>query len=210
MKNQWVKNHLSQKPNEVYNHLTMICSLCKQDAGSGATHPVAGLSVCEACYTNSYLPTRLTGRGLHIGFWYRDEKGSVLSGMEDLEDGGHHTLTALAETQYPSEIHAKLQYEGFSAKMHKIFQHELQIGNQAFDDLVWIRTNTEPETKAFLSLTGVQTAIMELIDMKSEIDIDGAKIYLKADSKGNIEVRMFLLYSAALIHYLSEFAEPAR
>ncbi|MCP4603538.1 MAG: hypothetical protein GY847_23970 [Proteobacteria bacterium] len=186
----------------------MKCSLCKQDTGSGATHPVAGLSVCGACYTDSYLSTRLTNRGLHIGFWYRDDKGSVLTGMEDLEGGGHHTLTVLAEAPYSSDIHAKLQYEGFNAKMNKIFQHELQIGNQAFDDLVWIRTNTEPETKAFLSLSGVQQTIMELIDMESEIDIDGAKIYLKAESNGNIEVRMFILYCAILLHYLCEFAEP--
>ncbi len=194
--------------NDVYTYTIMNCSLCKQDTGSGATHPIAGLSVCEACYNDSYLPTRLTSRGLHIGFWYRDNKGSVLTGMENLEAGGHHTLTALAEAPHPSEIHAKLQYEGFSAKMHKIMQHELQIGDKAFDDLVWIRTNTEPETKAFLSLSGVQAAITELIDMKSEIDIDGAKVYLKAENKGNIQVRMFILYSAVLVHYLSEFADP--
>ena len=74
----------------------MQCALCRQDTGGGATGDVAGLSVCQACCTDSYLPTRLTDRGLHIGFWYRDAEGSVLSGMEELEAGGHHTLTALA------------------------------------------------------------------------------------------------------------------
>ncbi len=176
--------------------------------GSGATRDVAGLTVCAACCTepDKNLSTRLTGRGLHIGFWYRDKTGAIVTGTEDLTAEGQHTLTALAESPHSSGIHAKLQFEGFSAKMHKIFQKEIQIGSKEFDDLVWIRTNTEAETRAFLSLSGVQSAISELIEMKAEIDIDDAKIYLKAESKGAIEVGQFLLHSAALAHYLAEFS----
>ncbi len=179
-----------------------------QDIGSSTVRDIAGLTVCNPCCEDSYLPTRLTNRGLHLGFWYRTDDGIVSTGMEDIIDSGHHVLTALAEAPYPSDIHAKLQYEGFNAKVIKIFQHEIQIGDKKFDDMVWIRTNTEKETQAFLSLTGVQSAIMELIEMKAEIDIDGAKIYLKAENKGTIEVRQFLLHAAALVHYLSEFAQP--
>jgi hypothetical protein len=186
---------------------SMKCSLCNQEVGSGGTYDIAGLSVCEGCHSASYLPTRLTDRGIHLGFWYRNEMGVVRPSMESLTDAGQHTITALAETPHASGIHAKLQHEGFSAKLNKLFEQE--IGNEAFDNMVWIRTSTKDETRAFLSLSGVQAAIMELIDMKAAIDIDGAKIYLKAETKGSIPVQQLLLYSAALAHYLSEFAAPA-
>lgn len=188
---------------------SMKCSLCNQDIGGGATHDVAGLAVCDGCHTSGYLPARLTERGIHLGFWYRNDEGMVRPSMESVTDAGHHTVTALAEVPHPSGIHAKLQYEGFGAKINKLLNEEIQIGNKTFDDMVWIRTSTKEETRAFLSLSGVQAAIMELIDMKSMIDIDDAKIYLKAETKGSIPVRMLLLYTAALAHYLAEFATPA-
>ncbi len=186
----------------------MQCELCNQEAGDGAQQNVAGLKVCSGCYNDTYLPTRLSARGFHLGFWYRDKNGAVLAGTDDY-GGGKHTLTALAEAQNVSEIHTKLSYEGISAKMQKIFKHEIQIGDKAFDDLVYIQTATQKATGDFLSISGVQAAVSELIEMKAEIDIDGNKIYLKAENDGDIEVRMFLLYAAVLLHYLDEFAKQS-
>jgi hypothetical protein len=183
----------------------MQCGLCQQDAGNGATHQVAGLKVCAGCFDAPYLPDRLHGRGFHLGYMYKTPFGAVEPGSEDQSDNSLHTLSALAEAPKDSGMHTKLEGEGLRAKFMKIFEHELQVGNKAFDDKVWIHTNTLDITRGFLSLSGVQTAVAEIIDMGGEIDIDGAKVYCKTSNKGPIEVRMFLLFTAALLHYLSEF-----
>ncbi|MBN2525588.1 MAG: hypothetical protein JXR76_04280 [Deltaproteobacteria bacterium] len=71
--------------------------------------------------------------------------------------------------------------------------------------MVWIRTNTRKTTREFLSLVGVQSAVSELIGMKSVIDIDEAKVYVKAESSGTMIPKDFVLNAAILGHYLSVF-----
>ena len=98
--------------------------------------------------------------------------------------------------------------EGMKAKMVKIFEKEIQVGDQEFDDAVWIHTDTPDTAGAFLRLSGVQAAILSMIQMNGEIDIDNTKVYIKVDQNQPIDTRQFLLQTAILLHYLVEFSSP--
>jgi hypothetical protein len=176
--------------------------------GSGQPRDMAGVAVCAWCNSDEFEPTRVTGRGMHVGYWSRSKDGSVSSRLKEIAQDTHYTMTILVEVPHPSDIHAKMQYEGFNAKLHKLFAHEIQIGDKTFDDLVWIKTNTPETTRAFLSLGSVQRAISELIEMKAEIEIDEARVYVKAVSSGKMIAKDFVLYTAVLGHHLNEFSKP--
>ena len=169
---------------------------------------MAGVTICATCNSDAFEPTRVTPRGMHVGYWSRSKAGAISSYLKEMALEHDFTITALVEIPHRSGISAKLQYEGFSAKLHKIFEHEIQIGDKAFDDLVWIRTNSKETTRAFLSLTGVQSAISELIEMKAVIDIDEARVYVTAESSGAMNPRDFVLFTAVLGHHLSAFSNP--
>ncbi len=47
-----------------------------------------------------------------------------------------------------------------------------------------------------------------MISMNGEIDIDDAKVYVKVEQNKPIDVRQFVLQTAILLHYLSEFSSP--
>jgi hypothetical protein len=102
----------------------------------------------------------------------------------------------------------QLASQGNRTKLHKLFAHEIQIGDKTFDDLVWIKTNTPETTRAFLSLGSVQRAISELVEMKAEIEIDEARVYVKAVSSGKMIAKDFVLYTIVLGHHLNEFSKP--
>jgi len=189
-------------------HEPMNCELCLQETGSTAPRNIAGVKVCRACSTSDFLPTRLTGRGMHMGIWCRTADGTVIADLLEMELAKDYTIPSLGESPHPSGIHARLQFEGFGAKMAKIFEHEIQIGDKAFDAMTWIRTNTKDETRAFLSMSKVQAVIAELIAMKCEIDIDNAKLYVKAESNKALAPREFILHVAVLLHLLTEFSTP--
>ena len=186
----------------------MQCDLCKQEMGGGAPRSIAGVAVCAACNAETYLPGRLMGRGLHQGIVCRAKDGSLVADLKEVELLQEYTISSLAECPHPSGIHARLQYEGFTAKLVKIFEHEIQIGDKQFDDMVWIRTNTKDEARAFLSLSKVQGVIMEIISMKGEIDIDDAKVYVKAEANPQLIPKEFVLHTAVLLHLLAGFSSP--
>jgi hypothetical protein len=169
---------------------------------------MAGVTICATCNSDAFEPTNVINRGMHLGYWSRSKDGTVNSHLKEMGQETHYNITALVEIPHPSDIHTKLQYEGFSAKLHKIFEHEIQIGDKAFDDLVWIRTNTPESTRAFLSLSGVQNAISELIEMKAVIDIDEARVYVTAESSGKMIPKEFVLFTTVLAHHLTAFSEP--
>lgn len=186
----------------------MQCQLCQQEMGSGQSREMAGVTICASCNSDEFEPMRVTGRGMHVGFWSRSTDGSVSSRLREIAQDVHYTMTILVEVPHPSDIHVRMQYEGFNAKLHKLFAHEIQIGNKTFDDLVWIKTNSPETTRAFLSLGSVQSAISELIEMKAEIEIDEARVYVKAVSSGKMIPKDFVLYTTVLGHHLNEFSKP--
>ncbi len=188
----------------------MQCALCHQDEIKEDVQNISGLNVCQSCVRATYLPGRLTGKGLSLGYSYRTDAGVIEVGDEELLDNALRKISALAEAPHPSGIEAKLLKEGLKAKFTKIVEKEIQVGNKAFDDAVWIRTSTNKETAAFLAQNGVQSAVMELIEMNGEISINQHKIYVEATNKGPIEVQMFVLHTAALLHYLTAFSTQSQ
>jgi hypothetical protein len=186
----------------------MQCGLCQQEVDKEHGEVISRLYVCQDCIGASYLPSRITSSGVHLSYAYRTEHGLVDPDKDDLFGHRNHKLSALAEAPYPSEIHANLQYEGLKAKMVKIFEKEIQVGDKEFDDAVWIHTNTPDTAGAFFRLSGVQSAILSMITANGEIDIDDAKVYVKVEQSTPIDVKQFVLQTAILLHYLVEFSSP--
>jgi hypothetical protein len=186
----------------------MQCGLCNQEVDKEHTEVISRLYVCKDCIGSEYLPARITSGGVHLSYAYRTENGLVDPDKEDLSSHRNHKLSALAEAPYPSEIHANLQYEGLKAKMVKIFEKEIQVDDKEFDEAVWIHTNTPDTAGAFLRLSGVQSAILSMISMNGEIDIDDAKVYVKVEQSKPIDTKQCILQTAILLHYLTEFSAP--
>jgi hypothetical protein len=187
----------------------MKCGLCNEEVEKNEVQVISGLGICEICIRATYLPGRLTAKGLHLGYSYRTDSGEINIGDEEEIDGSLRKISALAEAPNPTGIQTKLMHEGLGAKLKKLVEKEIQVGDKEFDNAVWIRTSTKPTTTAFLALSGVQSAVLELIKMNSEIDINEEKIYIVATNKGPIDVQTWVLHVAALLHYLAEFSNPA-
>jgi hypothetical protein len=186
----------------------MQCGLCHQEVDKEHAEVISRLYVCQDCIGSDYLPSRIISDGVHLSYAYRTENGLVDPDKEDLSGHRSHKLSALAEAPHPSEIHANLQYEGLKAKMVKIFEKEIQVGDREFDDAVWIHTNTPDTAGAFFRLSGVQSAILSMISANGEIDIDDTKVYVKVEQAQPIDTRQFVLQTAILLHYLVEFSTP--
>ena len=186
----------------------MKCGFCSEEVDMEDLEVVSGLHVCKSCIRATYLPGRLTAKGLHLGYSYRTEHGEIKIGDEEEIDGTLRKISALAESPHLSGIQAKLMHQGLGARLKKLVEKELEIGDKEFDDAVYIRSSTRDQTAAFLAISGVQSAVLQLIRMNSEIDINGSKIYIVATNKGPIEVQTWVLHVAALLHYLAEFSSP--
>lgn len=187
----------------------MKCGLCHETVEKLDAQLISGIHVCPGCLRATYLPGRLTAQGLHLGYSYRTENGTVEIADEEVLDNSIRKVSALAQSPYTSRIHAKFVYESLLDKLGKVFEKELQMGDKEFDKTVFIKTSTLSETEAFLSRPGVRSSILELIRMNAEISLDDNKIYLEAINKGPIDVQMFVIHAALLLHYLAEFTQPS-
>jgi len=193
---------------DLYTFLMMQCGLCQNRVEESATKSVSGLTVCKDCLSTDALPSRLASQGLHLSYAYLTNYGMVSPNEKFVFDSTEHKLSALGVSPNSSSIDALLVHEGFKAKVTKIFAEEIQVGDSDFDPKVWIRTDTPEETGAFLRLSGVKSVLLKLIDMQSEINIHGAKIYVITHGSLAIDVKQFILQTGILLHYLSEFSRP--
>jgi hypothetical protein len=89
----------------------------------------------------------------------------VTSGVEQ---GARYTFTGVQ-----SELKVVFQKEGVLKKIVKIFSSELQTGDQAFDQLVYINTNDKEKTGTFLQDEGNREIIAKIIGRGGNLSIDG-------------------------------------
>jgi len=186
----------------------MQCELCQNRVDESNTKKILNMDICHACLNADSLHVRLKDRGFNLSYAYLTKEGMIHPSEDFVFDYTVHKLSSLGMGPYDSNIDAVLVHEGFKAKVTKIFIKEIQVGNDKFDPKVYIKTDTPDETGAFLRLSRVQEVVMKLIDMQSEINIHGAKVYVMTHGNRPIDVNEFTLYSGMLLHLLTEFSQP--
>jgi len=79
---------------------------------------------------------------------------------------------------------ASLTREGLGHKLKKIVKKELQTGDKAFDDAVFIATDTPEATAAFLATPEVRAAVAAIIGAGGAIAIDARRITIEVAGPG--------------------------
>lgn len=74
-----------------------------------------------------------------------------------------------------ARIKASFSKEGLVKKLVKLFKKELQTGDQAFDDAVYISTDTPEATATFLTDPNLRAIIAELVE-HGGVEIEGTAL----------------------------------
>lgn len=93
------------------------------------------------------------------------------------------TLTLPRVTQ----VAATFSKEGIGKKLVKLFKKELQTGDQAFDDAIYISTDSPELTKALLSSETIRALIALHVGTGGPIEIHGATVKVVLAGRQDIE-----------------------
>lgn len=81
-----------------------------------------------------------------------------------------------------ARLTASFSPEGLGKKLIKLFKKELQTGDAAFDDAVYVSTDTPEATAAFLQDPSVRALIGELVE-SGPVEIEGEVIGCEVPGK---------------------------
>lgn len=110
------------------------------------------------------------GVGMKLAF---QTSSTEISGMQLSEkETTEVTLTLPRATA----VAATFSQEGIGKKLVKIFKKEMQTGDQAFDDAIYISTDTPEPTKALLSSDSVREVISVNVGTGGPIEIHGTTV----------------------------------
>ena len=105
---------------------------------------------------------------------------SFISNQSSVSVGGMNVsqtvqeLTKLSMTlPRPSLVRASFRKESWGDALVKVFKKELQTGDEAFDKLVYITTDTPAATAAFLRSPDTRNAVALAIETGGPIEIAG-------------------------------------
>lgn len=90
---------------------------------------------------------------------------------------GSNEKTVLALTlPAPCKLKATFSKEGLTSKLVKIFKKELQTGDPAFDETVYVKTDTPDQTAALLQSSQLREIVARVVATGGAIEIDGASV----------------------------------
>jgi hypothetical protein len=96
--------------------------------------------------------------------------------INGIQVGGNETTKLTLTLPRAVEIKATFSKEGLGRKLVKLFKKELQTGDKAFDDAIYISTDTPEATKALLESADVRGAIMTCVTTGGPLEIEGAMV----------------------------------
>ena len=93
-------------------------------------------------------------------------------------------------------VQATFGAEGFFTKLKKIFSSELQVGEAAFDDVVYVQTSTPDATRAWLASADVRAALIAIARGGDSFEIVGNTVTgVMWDEHGSAETIAWLVAS---------------
>ncbi|MBK9036828.1 MAG: HAMP domain-containing protein [Myxococcales bacterium] len=99
--------------------------------------------------------------------------------------GGAPGTTWTVTLPHSSTVVASFTREGLGHKFKKIVKKELQTGDKAFDDAVFIATDTADETAALLAAADVRAAIAGLVIAGGTVSIDARRMIIDVAGAGS-------------------------
>ena len=96
-------------------------------------------------------------------------------------------------------VAATFSKEGIGKKLVKIFKKEMQTGDTAFDDAIYISTDTPEPTKALLSSDVVRALITLHVGTAGPIEIEGSTVKLVLAGRQDVEDPAAVTLARALL-----------
>lgn len=96
-------------------------------------------------------------------------------------------------------VAATFSKEGIGKKLVKIFKKEMQTGDTAFDDAIYISTDTPEPTKALLSSDVVRELITLHVGTAGPIEIQGSTVKLVLAGRQDVEDPAAVTLARALL-----------
>lgn len=125
------------------------------------------------------MSQQLEALGIKVKRMFKSSSSSI-NGME-LASGETTEFTLLLPR--PTAIKAHFTKEGLGKKIAKLFKKELQTDDAAFDDAVFIATDTPDTTAKLLASEDVRAAIALTIQTAGPVDIDGATVKIEVQGR---------------------------
>jgi hypothetical protein len=125
------------------------------------------------------MSQQLEAMGIQVKRVFKSSSTSI-NGME-LASGETTEFTLLLPRA--TAIKAHFTKEGLGKKITKLFKKELQTGDAAFDDAVFIATDTPDTTTRLLASEDVRGAISLTIQTAGPVDIDDATVKIEVQGR---------------------------
>jgi MinD superfamily P-loop ATPase len=78
--------------------------------------------------------------------------------------------------------------ESFGKKLVKLFKSELQVGDPAFDDVVYVIAKDKETASRFLADPSARAEVARLVGDGATIEIDGANVVITVTQPGAVVV----------------------
>lgn len=96
-------------------------------------------------------------------------------------------------------VAATFSKEGIGKKLVKIFKKEMQTGDKAFDDAIYISTDTPEPTKALLSSETVRELIALHVGTAGPIEIQGTSVKVVLAGRQDVEDQAVVTLARAVL-----------
>lgn len=180
--------------------IDQTCDLCGV-ALKNRGNRLAELNWCESCFLGDPCSQMKTHRGLLLQCRAWSESrgtGTSRRTVYCLELNG-------STPQKSAGLDIKFSREHIGHKIIKLFAKEIQVGDPLFDDNIYIATPTERAAKSFVSTSGIQSAVMEMVSSGGWLRILDNTFSLQMCESDPIEETEVTRSGAALLHYLDRF-----
>lgn len=107
------------------------------------------------------------------------EKITSSTSINGMELSGSSSTKLVLALPNATPLKLSLSKEGFGRKLTKLFKKEMQTGDQAFDDAIYIATDTPDQAKHFLSSDTVRAAVQFCVTAAGPVEIDSNTVTLE-------------------------------
>jgi class 3 adenylate cyclase len=113
--------------------------------------------------------------------------------------GGRDTTELSFTLPLTTAVRATFAREGLGRKLSKFVKKELQTGDRAFDDAVYIATDTEASTRALLASDELREAIAAVVALAGSVEIEGTTVTIALPTPDGAELAAADRLARALI-----------
>lgn len=119
--------------------------------------------------------------------------------INGMELSANETTEVTLTLPRATSVAATFSKEGIGKKLVKLFKKELQTGDKAFDDAIYISTDTPEPTKALLSSDGVRELIALHVGTGGPIEIQGTTVKVVLAGRQDVEDPAVVALARALL-----------